>query len=194
MKMKQPEDYMELEVMRAFVSQKSDQEIGMPDVEQELARLKARRKDCASASEQHAGISLRKIAAILVAVLMLTGLSYAAVRTSFFTQAWDEDKAQVTDVTTIDADPTESIVYSPEIKMVGDSVVLFKDFRLDSIMMQIDQHYQVTTRFADESVRGIHMLLKWNPKQPLDEVLNLLNGFERLKVYREKDELIIENP
>ena len=192
--MKQPEDYMELEVMRAFVSQKSDQEIGMPDVEQELARLKARRKDSASASEQHAGISLRKIAAILVAVLMLTGLSYAAVRTSFFTQAWDEDKAQVTDVTTIDADPTESIVYTPEIKMVGDSVVLFKDFRLDSIMMQIDQHYQVTTRFADESVRGIHMLLKWNPKQPLDEVLNLLNGFERLKVYREKDELIIENP
>lgn len=194
MKMKQPEDYMELEVMRAFVSLKSDQEIGMPDVEQELARLKARRKDCASASEQHAGISLRKIAAILVATLLLTGLSYAAVRTSFFTQAWDEDKAQVTDVTTIDADPTESIVYTPEIKMVGDSVVLFKDFRLDSIMMQIDQHYQVTTRFADESVRGIHMLLKWNPKQPLDEVLNLLNGFERLKVYREKDELIIENP
>ena len=192
--MKQPEDYMELEVMRAFVSQKSDQEIGMPDVEQELARLKARRKDSASASEQHAGISLRKIAAILVAVLMLTGFGYAAVRTSFFTQAWDEDKAQVTDVTTTDADPTESIVYTPEIKMVGDSVVLFKDFRLDSIMMQIDQHYQVTTRFADESVRGIHMLLKWNPKQPLDEVLNLLNGFERLKVYREKDELIIENP
>lgn len=192
MKMKQPEDYMELEVMRAFVSRKSDQEIGMPDVEQELARLKARRKD--SASEQHAGISLRKIAAILVATLLLTGLSYAAVRTSFFTQAWDEDKAQVTDVTTTDADPTESIVYTPEIKMVGDSVVLFKDFRLDSIMMQIDQHYQVTTRFADESVRGIHMLLKWNPKQPLDEVLNLLNGFERLKVYREKDELIIENP
>ena len=192
--MKQPEDYMELEVMRAFVSQKSDQEIGMPDVEQELARLKARRKDCASASEQHAGISLRKIAAILVAVLMLTGFGYAAVRTSFFTQAWDEDKAQVTDVTTTDADPTESIVYTPEIKMVGDSVVLFKDFRLDSIMMQIDQHYQVTTRFADESIKGIHMLLKWNPKQPLDELLNLLNGFERLKVYREKDELIIENP
>ena len=192
--MKQPEDYMELEVMRAFVSRKSDQEIGMPDVEQELARLKARRKDSASVSEQHAGISLRKIAAILVAVLMLTGFGYAAVRTSFFTRSWDEDKAQVTDVTTIDADPTESIVYTPEIKMVGDSVVLFKDFRLDSIMMQIDQHYQVTTRFADESVRGIHMLLKWNPKQPLDEVLNLLNGFERLKVYREKDELIIENP
>ena len=194
MKMKQPEDYMELEVMRAFVSRKSDQEIGMPDVEQELARLKARSKDSASASEQHAGISLRKIAAILVAVLMLTGFGYAAVRTSFFTQAWDEDKAQVTDVTTIDAEPTESIVYTPEIKMVGDSVVLFKDFRLDSIMMQIDQHYQVTTRFADESIKGIHMLLKWNPKQPLDEVLNLLNGFERLKVYREKDELIIENP
>lgn len=194
MKMKQPEDNMELEVMRAFVSQKSDQEIGMPDVEQELARLKARRKDSASASEQHTGISLRKIAAILVATLLLTGLSYAAVRTSFFTQGWDEDKAQVTDVTTTDADPTESIVYTPEIKMVGDSVVLFKDFRLDSIMMQIDQHYQVTTRFADESVRGIRMLLKWNPKQPLDEVLDLLNGFERLKVYREKDELIIENP
>lgn len=75
MKMKQPEDNMELEVMRAFASRKSDQEIGMPDVEQELARLKARM------APSNAGFSLRKIAAILVAVLMLTGLSYAAVRT-----------------------------------------------------------------------------------------------------------------
>ena len=193
--MKQPEDYMELEVMRAFVSRKSDQEIGMPDVEQELARLKARRKD--SASEQHAGISLRKIAAILVAVLMLTGLSYAAVRTSFFTRSWDEAPSNSPKGEDCQASAVNTNQNTPPLGEVGrgpDAFVLFKDVRLDSIMMQIDQHYQVTTRFADESVRGIHMLLKWNPKQPLDEVLNLLNGFERLKVYREKDELIIENP
>ena len=185
MKTKHLEDNMELEVMRAFTSLKSDPEIGLPDVEQELARVKSRRKKPTASP-------LRKIAAILVAALMLTGLGYAAVRTSFFTQSWNEDKAQVAEVNTVEADPTEHIVYTPEIKMVGDSVILFKDFRLDSIMMQIDKYYQVESQFADAESRSMRLLFKWNRQHSLEEVLERMNGFERLKVRREENKLIVE--
>ena len=185
---------MELEVMRAFTSRKSDQEMGMPDVEQELARLKARRSDLYRMEGNRRGrlTLLRKVAAILVAALMLTGLSYAAVRTSFFTQSWNEDKAQVTEVKSADADPTEHTAYTPEIKMVGDSVILFKDFRLDSIMMQIDKYYQVESQFADAESRSMRLLFKWNRQHSLEEVLERMNGFERLKVRREENTLIVE--
>ena len=174
-----------------------DKKIGMPDVDAEWKKFEQEHstlftENTPFATRQRVGFSLRKIAAILVAVLMLTGLGYAAVRTSFFTQAWDEDKAQVTDVTTTDADPTESIVYTPEIKMVGDSVVLFKDFRLDSIMMQIDKYYQVESQFADAESRSMRLLFKWNRQHSLEEVLEHMNGFERLKVRREENTLIVE--
>lgn len=194
MKKKQPEDNMELEVMRAFASRKSDQELGMPDVEQELARLKARRSDLPRMGGNRGGhlSLLRKVAAILVAALMLTGLSYAAVRTSFFTQSWNEDKAQVAEVQTADADPTEHTAYAPEIKMVGDSVILFKDYRLDSIMMQIDKYYQVESQFADAESRSMRLLFKWNRQHSLEEVLERMNGFERFKVRREENTLIVE--
>ena len=189
-----PIDNMDLEVMEAFTSMKSDQEIGMPDVEQELMRLRAGRSDLPR-MERGRGRRLpllRKVAAILVAVLMLTGLSYAAVRTSFFTQGWNEDKPQVAEVKTADADPTEHTAYAPEIKMVGDSVILFKDFRLDSIMMQIDKYYQVESQFADAESRSMRLLFKWNRQHSLEEVLERMNGFERFKVRREGDKLIVE--
>lgn len=194
MKKKQPEDNMELEVMRAFTSRKSDQEMGMPDVEQELARLKARRSYLPRMGGNRGGhlSLLRKVAAILVAALMLTGLSYAAVRTSFFTQSWNEDKAQVAEVKTADADPTEHTAYAPEIKMVGDSVILFKDYRLDSIMMQIDKHYQVESQFLENESRSMRLLFKWNRQHSLEEVLERMNGFERFKVRREENKLIVE--
>lgn len=180
--------------MRAFASRKSDQELGMPDVEQELARLKARRSDLPRMGGNRGGrlSLLRKVAAILVAALMLTGLSYAAVRTSFFTQSWNEDKAQVAEVQTADADPTEHTAYAPEIKMVGDSVILFKDYRLDSIMMQIDKYYQVESQFADAESRSMRLLFKWNRQHSLEEVLERMNGFERFKVRREENKLIVE--
>lgn len=101
---------MELEVMRAFASRKSDQELGMPDVEQELARLKARRSDLPRMGGNRGGrlSLLRKVAAILVAALMLTGLSYAAVRTSFFTKSWEAPTSSTQRDTVLKAPATSS--------------------------------------------------------------------------------------
>lgn len=131
----------------------------------------------------------RKIAASIAFFLLLSGLSYALVRTSFFTRSWN---APIEEVTAEQTPKTDSSPVKAEIKTVGDSIVLFKDVRLDSIMMQMDQHYKVESRFADEETKSIRMLLKWNKRKSLDEVLNLLNGFDRLNVRRESDILIIE--
>ena len=132
---------------------------------------------------------MRKIAASIAFFLVLSCLCYALVRTSFFTRGWNESIEEVTTEQTPKIEPTN---VKAEIKTVGDSIVLFKDVRLDSIMMQMDQHYKVESRFADEETKAIRMLLKWNKRKSLDEVLNLLNGFDRLNVRRENDILIIE--
>lgn len=202
MKTKQPENNMELEVMRAFNSRKTDQEIAMPDVEQELSRLKARMatsrspkgEDSQASSHLYIGVhSLRKVAAILVAALVLTSLSYAAVRTSFFTHSWNEANEQVAEPTP-NAEPTEQPACKPEITMKGDSIVLFKDVRLDSILMLTDVHYEVESQFNDAELRQIRLLFKWHKQHSLDEVLQRLNGFERFQIRREENNLIVEQP
>lgn len=132
---------------------------------------------------------IRKIAASIAFFLLLSGLSYAVVRTSFFTRSWNEP---IEEVTTEQTPKTASSPVKAEIKTVGDSIVLFKDVRLDSIMMQMEQHYKVESRFADEETKAIRMLLTWDKRKSLDEVLYLLNGFDRLNVRRESDILIIE--
>lgn len=132
---------------------------------------------------------IRKIAASIAFFLLLSGLSYAVVRTSFFTRSWNEP---IEEVTTEQTPKTASSPVKAEIKTVGDSIVLFKDVRLDSIMMQMDLHYKVESRFADEETKAIRMLLTWDKRKSLDEVLYLLNGFDRLNVRRESDILIIE--
>lgn len=177
--------------MRAFNSQKTNQEIGMPDVEQELHRLKARRTEShATVGSRRVHHPLRQIAAMLVAALMLTGLGYAAVHTNFFTASWTEFPAATTVQAARDTDGAEP----QESASATDSIVLFRNAPLDSIMTCIAQHYRMNTRFADESTKSIRMLLKWNTSQPLTEVLNMLNGFERVKVRRDKNTLIVEQP
>lgn len=140
-------------------------------------------------SSRNSMSQIHKIAVSIAFILLLSGLSYAVVRTSFFTRSWNEP---IEEVTTEQTPKTVSSPVKAEIKTVGDSIVLFKDVRLDSIMMQMEQHYKVESRFADEETKAIRMLLKWNKRKSLDDVLNLLNGFDRLNVRRESDILIIE--
>ncbi|MDO4822770.1 MAG: DUF4974 domain-containing protein [Bacteroidales bacterium] len=140
-------------------------------------------------SSRNSMSQIHKIAVSIAFILLLSGLCYAVVRTSFFTRSWNEP---IEEVTTEQTPKTASSPVKAEIKTVGDSIVLFKDVRLDSIMMQMEQHYKVESRFADEETKAIRMLLKWNKRKSLDDVLNLLNGFDRLNVRRESDILIIE--
>ena len=196
--------------MRAFTSRKSDKEIGMPDVEQELARLKARMAPSrsalplapsknspkgedsqASSTLSNGGFSLRKIAAILMVALMLTGLGYAAVHMAPSNSPKGEECPASS---THSSAGQESSPLGELEGAVGDGVILFQDARLDSILMQIDQHYKVESRFADNGLRTVRLLFKWNKQHSLDEVLQRLNGFERFQIRRKENTLIVEQP
>ena len=172
-----------------------DKKIGMPDVDAEWKKFEQENRSLFAGNSRD--FSLRKIAAIFVAALMLTGLSYAAVRTSFFTQPWNgttaEDHTAVSPSSPLSE--TEAVSSAtPEMTLVGDSVILFKDVRLDSILMQIDPYYKVESRLTDNELRKIRLLFKWQKQHSLDEVLQRLNGFERFQIRREENTLIVEQP
>ena len=176
-----------------------DKKIGMPDVDAEWKKFEQEHstlftENTPFATRQRVGFSLRKIAAILVAVLMLTGFGYAAVRTSFFTKGWDEAPSDTPKEENLQASVVNTNQNTPPLGEVGRESVLFQDARLDSILMQIDVYYKVESRFADEDLRQIRLLFKWQKQHSLDEVLLRLNGFERFQIRRLENTLIVEQP
>ena len=170
-----------------------DKKIGMPDVDAEWKKFE--QENCSLFAESRREFSLRKIAAILMAALMLTGLSYAAVRTSFFTQSWNETTSftQKDSVLTDPITASRGQESSPSGELERDCI-LFKDVRLDSILMQIDEYYKVESHLTDNDLRQIRLLFKWQKQHSLDEVLQRLNGFDRFQIRREKNTLIVEQP
>ena len=171
----------------------------MPDVDAEWEKFEKEHSTLFTenrpfATRQNVGFSLRKIAAMLVVGLMLTGLSYAAVRTSFFTKGWDEAPSNSPKEENLQASAVNTNQNTPPLGEVGRGSVLFQDARLDSILMQIDQHYKVESRFADNGLRTVRLLFKWNKQHSLDEVLQRLNGFERFQIRRKESTLIVEQP
>ena len=175
-----------------------DKKIGMPDVDAEWKKFEQEHsalftENTPFATRQNVGFSLRKIAAILVAVLMLTGFGYAAVRT--FMAPSNSPKGEDSQASsTLSPTGQKSSPLGKLEGAVGDSVILFQDARLDSILMQIDAYYKVESRFADEDLRQIRLLFKWQKQHSLDEVLLRLNGFERFQIRREENTLIVEQP
>ena len=168
-----------------------DKKIGMPDVDAEWKKFEQENRSLFAGNSRD--FSLRKIAAILVAALMLTGLSYAAVRTSFFTKSWEAPTSSTQRDTVLKAPATSS--REQESSPSGElerGCILFKDVRLDSILMQIDPYYKVESRLTDNELRKIRLLFKWQKQHSLDEVLQRLNGFERFQIRREENTLIVE--
>ena len=168
-----------------------DKKIGMPDVDAEWKKFEQENRSLFARNSRD--FSLRKIAAIFVAALMLTGLSYAAVRTSFFTKSWEAPTSSTQRDTVLKAPATSSREQesSPSGKLER-GCILFKDVRLDSILMQIDPYYKVESRLTDNELRKIRLLFKWQKQHSLDEVLQRLNGFERFQIRREENTLIVE--
>ncbi len=170
-----------------------DKKIGMPDVDAEWKKFEQENRSLFAGNSRD--FSLRKIAAILVAALMLTGLSYAAVRTSFFTKSWEASTSSTQRDTVLKAPATSS--REQESSPSGElerGCILFKDVRLDSILMQIDPYYKVESHLTDNELRKIRLLFKWQKQHSLDEVIQRLNGFERFQIRREENTLIVEQP
>ena len=170
---------MEIEIMEAFTSIKSDQEIGMPDVEHELARLKARR-NVPSVSP------FRKIAATIAIVVAISGIAVAAVVnhqaiTNFFTGNRTSVEAEAQPQLA----PSDTIPAKPK-------VVKFANSELEEIMTSIGCNYGKSVIFKKEELKHVHLHFQYDTSEKLERVILCLNMFEKIKIRLNGDKLEVE--
>ncbi|MBQ0047934.1 MAG: DUF4974 domain-containing protein [Prevotellaceae bacterium] len=181
----------EIEMLRqAFAQGKTDKEIQMPDTEAELATFIAEHKK--HFERQHLRITyIRKIAAIFLCVLMISGFAYAIVRTHFFTHPWSE-KPLAERVAVTDADRSSLTILPNDTVQKTSGVVTFDNHELTEILTSICNAYKVKIQFKDEEQKHIRLHFSYDTNEKLEDVMESLNTFEKFQLKLKDNELTVE--
>lgn len=192
----EPEKYsdQELEAMMDEIDQ-------MPDVEEawHLLSEKLRVKSEESSSKHEVAradsslftlhSSFKKVAAILISIITISGLAFAAVhfmRNHEGKPAETEQPAATVEARTADA------ARQPADSTVSTQPVVFDNVTLDSILPQIARHYGYTVDFRNEQPKSLRLFFTWNPQDSIQKVTEKMNLFEQFRVVLEEQTIIIE--
>ena len=158
--------------------------INVPDANEAWERFKNERQEM-----RHVKLPLMKIAAIFVGVLMLSGITYAAIHfIGGSSQKAQEPQTVITDNAqrpATEAQPTDN--NSTELK-----TVVYEDTELATILNDIAKFYQVETVYKQEGTKHIRLYFTWDKQLKLDDIIDLFNKFERFQITQENQKLIVE--
>ena len=192
----EPEKYsdQELEAMMDEIDQ-------MPDVEEawHLLSEKLRAKSEESSSKHEVAradsslytlhSSFKKVAAILISIITISCLAFAAVhfmRNHEGKPAETEQQSATVEARTADA------ARQPADTTVSLQPVVFDNVTLDSILPQIARHYGYTVDFRNEQPKSLRLYFTWNPQDSIQKVTEKMNLFEQFRVVLEEQTIIIE--
>lgn len=123
-----------------------------------------------------------RVAAAFIGLVMLSSIVYAII---IGTSAKTSPKEQVMNQPTKPL--TEQVVSLP-----ADTTLIFENTELDSIVNRIAGHYHVDVDFRNVTASHLRLYTKWSPSEPLEQVVERLNAFEKVDIKIENHTLTIE--
>lgn len=126
----------------------------------------------------------RKIAAIFIGVILISGIAYAAIH--IFNSSPDN------------GDETSPLQEShmqkpiPQESNLADTAFVFKDAELEQILSELADHYQLRTEFRNEEIRHTRLYIKWDKTEDVQSMVDRLNQFEKVNIKLVNDLMIAE--
>ena len=140
-----------------------------------------------SAPQNHGSVPMIfRIAAIFIGVLLLSGISFAAWRLVVGGKAESQTKEAVL--------PNSSqLSDSPQQETAVPSAIrTFENVELQQILQELSDYYHVSVEFRNEQSRHIRLYTKWDTAAPLQQIIELLNGFEKVSVRLVDNQIIAD--
>jgi len=126
---------------------------------------------------------LFRIAAIFIGVLLLSGIAYA---TYHFAVRGDSQ------VPTQEVRITNSSQQVVEPQQEPDAIRTFENAELQQILQELSDHYHVGVEFRNDQSRHIRLYTKWDTSAPLKQIIERLNGFEKVNIQLTNNQIIAE--
>lgn len=176
-----PEKYTDEEIDQML----DEADIAVPDAGQEWERFAKK------PSRPHLSLfsKYQKIAAMLVGVLMLSGIGYAAIR---LIQGSSSEPQQQPAATIENTQPATSYTPIAEADSTQLKPVVFENAELSTILGQVAAFYHCETVYKNEAAKHVRLYFTWDKQSAIDDVVDTFNKFERFHITRENQKLIVE--
>ena len=136
------------------------------------------------ASRHQSRAVLRKVAAVIIAVMVMSAVSYAAVRLLQHRQQPAPESIPTAVQTLEDDDRVPSVT--------ADSVHIFQNAELQDILTAVSAHYQLQTEYRSGEARHVRLYIKWNKAECVDSMLQRLNKFEKVNLTLSGKQIVVE--
>ena len=131
--------------------------------------------------------SFLKIAAMLVGILMLSGIAYAALQIVSQSNA---PKEQDELITKSQPSTPGSQISAPD-TIAAPQSKLYDNVPLGEIFGELSDYYNVKVVYQNEDAPRLRLFYRWKPEYTLEKVVEMMNNFEWIQIQVENDTLFI---
>ena len=132
---------------------------------------------------------IRKVAAALVGILMLSGIAYAAIHYTRNREAKQQTEYAVTEQSTNNV--AKETTMSPD-SMVTVHPKTFENVPLKDIVEEIAAYHHLKVEVRNGEAAALRLYYPWNPQMAFRQVVEELNRFEKVKLTVRENVIVIE--
>ena len=191
---------------------KSKEEMKLPSIDAEWEMLKEKMKQKAEKQQedmkQNAETQptahqfplwspMRKVAAV-AAVLVVSGITFAAIHlVTRSHQASDNNNTELVasskdSISQVSAPQKSNIEEKTDSASLAQLPLVYENAELQNILTPIAEHFHLQVTYQNESARHIRLFLQQEKNMSLDDIIELMNHFEKVNIRHEGQTLIVE--
>lgn len=140
---------------------------------------------------------MRKVAAV-AAVLVVSGITFAAIHlVTRSHQASDNSNTELVasqkdSIQQVSAPQKSNIEEKADSASLVQLPLVYENAELQNILTPIAEHFHLQITYQNESARHIRLFLQLEKNMSLDDIIELMNHFEKVNIRHEGQTLIVE--
>lgn len=186
---------------------KSKEGMKMPSIDAEWEKLKEEKQQKEemnqnAETQQTAKLfslwsPMRKVAAV-AAVLVVSGITFAAIHlVTRSHQTSDKHNTELVasrkdSIQQVSAPQKSNIEEKTDSASLAQLPLVYENAELQNILTPIAEHFHLQVTYQNESARHIRLFLQLEKNMSLDDIIELMNHFEKVNIRHEGQTLIVE--
>lgn len=185
----------------------SKEKMKMPSIDAEWEKLKEEKQQKEEMSQnaetqQTAKLfslwsPMRKVAAV-AAVLVVSGITFAAIHLVTRSHQPSDNSntelvaSQKDSIQQVSAPQKSNIEEKTDSASLAQLSLVYENAELQNILTPIAGHFHLQVTYQNESARHIRLFLQLEKNMSLDDIIELMNHFEKVNIRHEGQTLIVE--
>jgi len=192
---------LQVETRQSLDFAKSKEKMKMPSIDAEWEKLKDETKQNAETQQTAKQLPLwspmRKVAAV-AAVLVVSGITFAAIHlVTRSHQPSDKNNTELVSsrkdsIQQVSAPQKSNIEEKTDSASLAQLPLVYENAELQNILTPIAGYFHLQVTYQNESARHIRLFLQLEKNMSLDDIIELMNHFEKVNIRHEGQTLIVE--